>query len=521
MQPNHILKDRDRQSPSSILRFFSPHALRLPNLQRWSCLLLCCCLALSSCSKFLEENPRGQIVGANAITEINGLEAALTGAYKGVTRTWVRGFLNSSTQGFSMGGDDLTTLVGGNKAAFREIDQFEVTAANSHIGMIWNGCYKMIQGANNVISNADRVLGDPDVMARKEQILGEAHFLRALGYYWLVRGWGEIPVMTEVADAITTELLNLGKSTPAQVYELIENDLGIAEAKMGNTKRDPGRPNKGTAKALLADVYLTQGGWPMNNTAKYALAAAKAKEVIDNKTTYGFGLVDLAALWAGNSEAIGTAEEVMAFHAAQNFGGSTNSIAGAPTIPAEEGGWEDYHAEINFFNNFPAGKRKDITFHTVFKKKDGTLVPWEESQVKHPYYGKFRIENNDIWYSSMPVHIIRYAHVLLVYAEAQARADGAPNTDAYAALNEVRARAELPDLSGLSGTDFIDAVINERAWEFAGEGNSRWFDLQRLERVESANANKHALDLPPIGTISKDDYWFPIPLLDANVNPNL
>ncbi|MGN6494945.1 MAG: RagB/SusD family nutrient uptake outer membrane protein [Agriterribacter sp.] len=487
-------------------------------MKKYMLLLFILSALLGSCKKFLEENPRGQIVGSNAITDLSSLDAALTGAYKGVTRTWGRGFLNASTQGFSMGGDDLTTLTGGNKAAFRELDQFEVTASNNHIAMIWNGCYKMIQGANNVIANAPKIKGDPETISR---IKGEAHFLRALGYYWLVRGFGSIPLITDVVDAITPDWLTVQKVEPAEIYQLIEADLLAAEAVIPNAKRDPGRPNKGTVKALLADVYLTEAGWPIKDQSKYALAAAKAKEVIDNKAQYNFDLVDLEDLWAGNETAIGTKEEVMAFHTSEDYGGSTNSMAGAPTIPAEEGGWEDYHAEINFFNKFPAGKRKNITFHTVFTKKDGTQVTWQNSISGHPYYAKFRIEHNDRWYSSMPVHIIRYAHVLLIFAEAQARATGAPDADAYAALNAVRNRAGLEALSNLSGPAFADSVVNERAWEFAAEGTTRWFDLQRLEKVEEANAGKHAADLKPIGDITKDDYWFPVPLTDSNINPNL
>ena len=117
--------------------------------------------------------------------------------------------------------------------------------------------------------------------------------------------------------------------------------------------------------------------------------------------------------------------------------------------------------------------------------------------------------------------MLRYAHVLLIYAEAQARAIGTPSAEAYTALNQVRSRAGLSDLSNLTTEGFIDAVVNERAWEFAGEGTTRWFDLLRLEKVEAANANKHPADLKPIGEITKADYWFPIPLTDASINPNL
>lgn len=472
--------------------------------------------AVAGCKDFLEEDPKGAIVGTNAISDVAGLEAALTGTYKGLLRTWVRGFLNSSTQSFTMGGDDLSTIRAGNvpKMWSRQLDQFEVTSGNSHTTFIWNGCYKSIQGANNIINHYEMVAGDQTVI---KQIAGEAYFLRALSYYWLVRGFGSIPLIT-TAD-FTQALLTIRKTPPQEIYALIESDLKKAEEFVSDQKRDPGRPNKGSVKALLADVYLTEGGWPIKDQSKYALAAAKAKEVIDNKDTYGFDLIPLEVLWSGGTSAIGTKEEVMAFHASKSFGGSVNAYYGHPGTPAEENGWEDFCSEIHFFNNFPEGKRKDITFHTEFVKSDGTIVPWQNSAEQKPYFGKFRLEANNTWQSSLPVHMIRYAHVLLVYAEARARAT-APDDDAYTALNAIRTRAELEPLSGLSQEDFIMAVVNERAWEFAGEF-TRWFDLVRLELVEEANANKDVNDLQPIGTITKEDYTFPIPLDDITLNPNL
>lgn len=471
---------------------------------------------VAGCKDFLEENPKGAIVGTNAISDVAGLEAALTGTYKGVLRTWARGFLNSSTQSFAMGGDDLTTIRAGNEPKMwsRQLDQFEVTSGNTHIAFIWKGCYKTIQGANNIINNYAMVSGDQTVI---KQIVGEAYFLRALSYYWLVRGFGSAPLITS-AD-FTQAMLTIKKTGPQEIYALIEADLKIAEEFVADQKRDPGRPNRGSVKALLADVYLTEGGWPINDQSKYALAAAKAKEVIDNKNTYGFDLVPLEVLWSGGTTAIGTKEEVMAFHSSKSFGGSTNAYYGHPGTPKEENGWEDFCAEIHFFNKFPEGKRKDITFHTEFVKSDGTIVPWQNSAEQKPYFGKFRLEDNTTWQSSLPVHMIRYAHVLLVYAEAQARATG-PNDDTYEALNAIRVRAELDPLSGLSQADFITAVVNERAWEFAGEF-TRWFDLVRLELVEQANADKDVNDLKPIGAITKEDYTFPIPLSDITINPNL
>ena len=95
----------------------------------------------------------------------------------------------------------------------------------------------------------------------------------------------------------------LEKQHQQKIYDLIVADLKVAETNLPNTKRDPGRPNKGSAKAFLADVYLTMAGWPLKQTDKYDLAAAKAKEVIDNKDTYGFQLLPtFAAVFENDPE---------------------------------------------------------------------------------------------------------------------------------------------------------------------------------------------------------------------------
>ncbi|MDQ4139798.1 MAG: RagB/SusD family nutrient uptake outer membrane protein, partial [Bacteroidota bacterium] len=338
--------------------------------------------------------------------------------------------------------------------------------------------------------------------------------------YWLTRLYGSIPLITQAE--FSDELLTIGKTAPAEVYKLIEADLLEAEKLVPDTKRDPGRPNKGTVKAYLADVYLTEAGYPLKQTEKYALAAAKAKEVIDNKATYGFDLLPtFAAVFENDPAKNGTAETVFQISTFQGVGSTTNANYGWSAMPGEETGWDDYFAEINFFNNFPAGPRKDVTFRTTFKKTDGTTIPWEQSQTQHPYYQKYYIKGEvKNWASSVPESMMRYAHVLTIYAEAQARATGSPDELAYASINEIRKRAGLEPLQGLSGADFAAAVVQERAWEFAAE-RTRWFDLVRLEMVEAANANKHPNDLQPIGGIAKEDYNFPLPFSETSVNPNL
>jgi hypothetical protein len=466
---------------------------------------------------FLEEDLQGQVVGNAALNSVQGLDAALTGAYKGLASTWTMGFLHPTAIAATMGGDDVTTHPASNKQEFREFDQFAVSAGNSRTGNLYNGCYKAIQGANNVINNAGKTQGPKEQI---DQIVGEAHFVRAFSYYWLVRLYGSIPLITTAE--FTSDLLTVGKASPAEVYALIESDLKSAEELLSNTKRAPGRPSKGSAKAFLADVYLTQGGWPIKDASKYALAAAKAKEVMDNRAAYGFDLVpSLATLWANDPAQVNLPEEVFSIYAFTGTWHTTNANYGSAAMPGEESGWDDFFAEINFFNNFPAGVRKDLTFRTQFKKADGSVISWQETQTKHPYYGKYYLAGDKKTFeSSLPLVMMRYAHVLLIYAEAQARSQGTPSPEAYAALNAIRQRAGLQPISGLPGTQFVQAVIDERAWEFAAE-RTRWFDMVRLELVETVNADKNEGDLKPIGNIAKDDYVFPLPIAEVLANPNL
>jgi hypothetical protein len=108
--------------------------------------------------------------------------------------------------------------------------------------------------------------------------------------------------------------------------------------------------------------------------------------------------------------------------------------------------------------------------------------------------------------------IIRYAEVLLTYAESKAMSEG-PDASAYEAINHVRNRAGLSDLvPGLTATAFRDSVIKERKWEFAGnEPNSRWFDMVRTETVESATSVRDPKETPLMNQPDESFYFAPAP----------
>jgi hypothetical protein len=203
--------------------------------------------------------------------------------------------------------------------------------------------------------------------------------------------------------------------------------------------------------------------------------------------------------------------------------------------PDDEGGWGDGFGEINFYKKFPAGPRKDATYQIVYylNNNPANAVDYTQTLRKHPFFFKYRDDDafdpathtNTNWIGSHTVPVIRYAEVLLTYAEAQAMA-ASPGASAYEAINQVRNRAGLADLpQGLSQSAFRDSVVAERGWEFAGvEPAARWFDLIRTETVGKANSDRSPLE-EALKNVPNDAthtfYWAPIPVGDKQLNANL
>lgn len=294
-------------------------------------------------------------------------------------------------------------------------------------------------------------------------------------------------------------------------------------------------------------------GFPVNGgTEYYAKARDKAKEIIDNADKYGYALRDhFYQVWDPYWKAYQIPkDEVILWieHTPNDY----TTRAPNPSRPIEFGGWESMVAEMGFFNRFPEGERKEFTFVTDLYY-NGIRYSYTDLKCAHPLYRKlwaddltpgWEWENRNNpdskwktnmaasanWFSSRPIIMMRYPDILLTYAEAKARTDG-PDALAYKCLNDVRNRAfkgvgtTEASVSGLSTTEFIDAVVWERAFEFAGfEYSARWFDLQRLELVEKATTEwrseteaKYTLKKP----YTKKDYFLPIPNKEVTLNPNL
>ena len=494
----------------------------------WSYLAICSLTLVLACED-LDEDPTGILTPSTFFQSESDLDAAVVAVYKPL----MEAYINAQRMIPVMGGDDVTTIPGGNKQPFRDFDQFNISPANNWLnGLIWVPYWKQIFHANAVINNYEQVTGSDEF---KNQAAGQAYFLRALAYFNIVRIWGGVPIITDIASGEES------RASTQEVYDLIYQDLEFAENNLPNSwPGEPGRATKWAAKSLIAQVAITNAGWPLKDPSKYTLAATKAGEVVNN--SQHALLPNFLDVWLPEND--NNAESIFALEFCQGCAQWTfdQSWGGWASVPGqEEGGWNDWFAEKQFFFDFPEGVRKEVTFYTEFKdiNNGGAIVSWENSVTAHPYYNKYRaggiaagIDDTNPRIKALSgknIYIFRFADVLLMYAEAL-NMSGGSMTEAYSAVNQIRRRAAgLPlntpnpgvDLApGLQGQVFHDTVIDERAWELAGE-LSRWNDMVRNEIVQEVVDKRHPDELPIITTINENRYLAPIPASEIDLNPNL
>ena len=485
-------------------------------------------IVISGCVK-LKEDPRATLTPASYFQTQNDLDASVNAMYIQLARDGAWGFTSKETSYF--GADDLTTDPALNKADMRDFDKLSGNSANQSMLNQWQGPWAAVYQANNIIANYAKVNSTD---ALKNEAAGQCYFIRALCYYYMVRTFGPLPLVLapQSLDARPP------RADVASVYAQIISDLQTAKKMLGTTPIQ-GRPTSYSASACLADVYLTMAGWPLNQTSNYPLAATEANLVMQ-AGAYNLNTPYDQVFTTNNcSESIFELEYSVVGNLPNRSFGSTN-------VPLDEvalngnSGWDDVYPEINFFKNAPVCSRTDFTFYTTLKLRNEdkvtfTLTPWDSptTHARHPYYKKFRAGLNgdgvketatqiiDMQPSTNKATIIiRYPQVLLDYAEATAMA-GSPNATAYAAINQVRARAgELPLTPGLSQTAFRDAVVKERAYEFAGEFGMRWFDIVRLQLLPAVIAARDPSENPiPAGTNVANKYLAPIPFTEMTLNP--
>lgn len=522
----------------------------------FTCCLLAASLTAASCSDFLTEDPKGQLTPETFFKTQSDLDQSVDALYSLVQDLQC----NSNSMIVKCQGDDVTSTTGTNKAAFLSADAFETPTDTKGISRTWSAMYSIVKAANLIIENASKVSTTQDEI---NIALGQAYYWRAYAYFELVRVFGPVPINLN-NDASNTKA---SPNSVEEVYNQIVKDLIAAEqcnlpAKYTVSKRSIDGQNiwvsAQAVKATLAAVYLNMAGYPLNKTENYALAAAKAKEVIDGVEA---GTYDQALLADWNKVySYGMNhhnETILGIDYNSTPGGWSNQdsqISSCHQFTTINGGWGDFLAERHFWKNFPDGARKDAVYAKQIYVSGNTVDWWAttdgEAYTKNedgttnavisdfrPMFVGFTVNDNvgspavadydytKPFWGGMCVNkrhqLIRYSEVLCWYAEAAARA-GQDLAAAKAALKQVRARAyadqtKVAEVDAMSADQLAEAAYTEHGYEVAGNvlgmvtRRDDEFRMNRLKEAHDFRAGEQDEVLVPAGTLTHS--------VDAQGNP--
>ncbi|GAB2792622.1 RagB/SusD family nutrient uptake outer membrane protein [Rhabdobacter roseus] len=458
---------------------------------------------LSSCSDFLELSPEHLINNNSFYKNQNDFERALLGAYSNI-----RGLYSNSAAIYAaeLTSDNAEIHWSSPSVDEMQFEQNSLTSTNGTVRGIWNTCLYTISRCNTILSRIEGVSFDETV---KNKIIGETKFLRAFSYFYLVRLYGGAPVTDqEFTSPGQINATDLSLKPAADVYQVILSDLTSAESLLPTAlNSDKTKASQATVKALLGKVHLT-----MRN---YEQAAAKLKEVIDVNQ---YSLVpSYGSLFsAGNNnraESILEIQFVRGMNLGNNFSALfTPAITSMAIFPNNLQGSGRITPTLSLLNAYePGDARKAVSV-----RDSVALINGGRTYARHAL--KF-VDWNAIALSdgSVTFTVLRYADVLLMYAEALNELG--QTTAALPYINQVRQRAALPALTGLSQSQLRLALERERRVEFAFEGH-RWFDLLRTGRArEVINAFYTSQNLN--FSVAEYELLFPIPLAEIELNPAL
>ncbi|SMO50467.1 RagB/SusD family nutrient uptake outer membrane protein [Gracilimonas mengyeensis] len=396
--------------------------------------------------------------------------------------------------------------------AWWEFDLFDIKSTNSLLTESWADSYTGIYRANIALERIPDIEMDNNL---KQRLMGEAKFLRGFYYFWLVRLFGDVPLITEPQSLGD---LKVSRTPKEEVYAFLIKDLSEAAEVLPETYSgsDLGRITKGAANGMLAKVYMWRKDWQK--------AADHSKKVIDS------GVYELLENYGDNFEQEFENSKESVFEIQYVEGGpngpwgntADGNIIHISTAPRNSGmpgleGWGFNMPTQDLVDAFEEGDpRLEATV-----LMEGSTIGGKEYNPEWSSTGynsrKYLIKTEGFigWGEDSPVNVrvMRYSEVLLMYAEALNELG--ETAQAYPYVNQVRARAGLDDLAaGMGQSAFREAVYHERRVELAQEGH-RWWDLVRTGR---------ALDVMRAqgrDNIQEHHLLFPIPQSEIDVNPEL
>lgn len=536
----------------------------------YGCLIGAALMSSVSCKDFLVEDPKGQFTTANFMSSVEEVDMAVCAIYSRVR--WSQN--STDPVGMAWQGDDITTNPGSNKGKYANSDAFRSVNTDATVTAAWQLRYALIKACNYVINYIDEA---PVEQEEKNIAKGQGLYWRAYSHFLLVREFGPVPLVTELQPDYDQEPASI-----EAVYGQIVKDLTEAISILPTDYRNSTQYNnprsmhnaniyitRQAAQATLCAVYMAMAGYPLNKGAEYyGYAAEQAKNVIDGVKSgeYEYVLMDeIGQVYSYVTPELNyNNETVVGINFTDAFGWSEPSSFALSYLFESLGGWGDAWGEYKFWKEYPEGKRKDTFYFQKFVKGNSekdpqtgeyVLIDWWETDECHPMFTIYSMNSEEErrpdgifdctkpvfgneGISSMRSRIIRYAEVLLWYAESQARADGTPNDLAYECINRVRNRAGLENLpAGMSGEEFAEAAMKEHGWEVAGNFCAlvtRRSDQLRMNLLKDSfdyRKRNPAVEIEGLEmkepvtingnwTVGETEYY-PYPSNDSSLDPNL
>lgn len=448
-------------------------------------------LVITSCSDKLDLAPITQKSADNFYRNQAEIETAIYAVYGQLQSNGLYG-LDLIGVGEVPGEDTFEEIAANDGGRFGQLDDFSTNAGNDLVGDIWRESYVGIQRANVVLSRIEDIQFDNTTV--KNARIGEMQFIRGLLYFNMVRLYGAVPlVIGETTNP--SDYFGQGRAPVAEIFAQIEADLSAAIGNLPTTK-ESGRPAKGAAQALLADVKMNQGDY--NSAASLLATVVNSGEYSLMPTTSDiFGAGN-----EGNDEILFEVQYSSGLNG-NSEGESANSQFRPSGTTANAKG-----------HNLPS-----MDFVSMYDALDTRANDYVgQNLAANPFYFSTKYETSGTGADDGPTDhiVIRYADVLLKYAEALNESGGS-NVAQY--LNMVRNRAGLDNTTASSQSELRDAIEMERRLELIGEGH-RWFDLKRTGKaIEIMNAwfaanNKDV-------TINADNLILPIPQSQLDTDPSM
>lgn len=484
----------------------------------------------AGCSDFLDEQDPSNLTPESFYTTARHADAAIAATYADTRFIGDGAGIFSSNWQLLEAPTGTTTTETAQNSDLNNLYSLTYDANTGHIQNWWRGVYRVVANANLVLENVPGITMDE---AHKNRVLGEARFLRAWAYFYAVRLWGDVPLILQ-PQSFTSEDFFPTRAPQEEVYNQIVDDLLVAEGAGLAWTDQSGRVSEAAVKSLLAKVYLTMAGFPLNKgTAYYTLAADKAKEVIDNA-----GPIDLFDTYAELHDEEKNNQGEHIFSLQYNADVASNPMTNMfpnfkPVTYRGPSGTGSTIPTIDFYNSYEPGDLRAVDqvgfFYTTYYE-NGYEDPFD---LGAPYIFKhFNVTANGSFGSkgtardNLNVPIIRFAEVLLIYAEAQNEVTG-PTQEAYDALKRIRDRAGLTtaDLGTFDQATFRELVWRERWHELAFEGIT-WFDMVRLRKVYNHTTNGFDdfvghVNLNSDQALQEKHLLFPLTRAEMINNPNL